>query len=254
MLPLRPKVPRPPTSSILLHCFLFGILLLLLPSPNLLLSPSHPSLALLVLPSAHLQHHFTSPRRSISSLLMTRTSSTTPTTTIFNEPFILHSPSPSSPDPNRRSNSVSSEFALSLGTFETLPASFQPQPSPPTSPNPSPIAYAFPPLAHHSNPQQPHHTSPRKSSRPKTPPVSPGSAARKAKQFFRVTTPVSKQEDKSWKGEPTSAAEAVQARKDKERRKKAEQARPLPYSKKLEIDAFFGEVVSCSFSSLSRVS
>lgn len=41
-----------------------------------------------------------------------------------------------------------------------------------------------------------------------------------------------------------TAKEQKQAKREKDRRKRAEDARPLPYSKKVEIDEFFGMVVS----------
>jgi hypothetical protein len=41
-----------------------------------------------------------------------------------------------------------------------------------------------------------------------------------------------------------TAKEKKQAKREKGRRKRAEEARPLPYSKKVEIDEFFGTAVS----------
>ena len=189
------------------------------------------------------------------------TPSHTPTIiTIFNEP--LPAGQPVSPP---RSGSISSEFNLSLGAFETLPQAYQPQPSPPTSPNPSPITHAFPPLSHRSSRRPSSATSsldrkgsyPREFGAPVSParrksgaaaggggggPTSPGSAPRKAKAFLGVPqspgAPIVKVK--------MSAAQREQAKRDRERRKRAEMMRPLPYAKKVEIDAFFGEVVSPS--------
>lgn len=162
---------------------------------------------------------------------------------------------------SHRSSSVGSDLALSLGTFETLPPSFQLQPSPPCSPNPSPINPTFSPLglshasgvarsayicssSSHTPPRSPlSATSPNSphDSKSKKGPTSPGSAPKKAKEILGVAG-ADRVRLKASSSNKVSTAEIQAVKVAKGRRKQAELARPLPYAKKLEIDAFFGEV------------
>lgn len=181
----------------------------------------------------------------------------TPSAARLLELRLQRSPSTSSAHSGR------SDWALSLGAFETLPIGFQLQPSPPTSPGVSPTTVSFGPGAP-SGPYGRMRTSRLCSTSSLSldryqysPPRTPLAGARRRsytspmRQAAPLRTvavpPTSDAGRKSGQGNPSkrppTAREKDQAKREKERRKMAEQARPLPYAKKVEIEEFLGNLV-----------
>jgi hypothetical protein len=179
----------------------------------------------------------------------------TPSAARLLELRLQRSPSTSSAHSGR------SDWALSLGAFETLPIGYQLQPSPPTSPGVSPTTASFGLAA--SGPYGRARTTRLCStsslsldrfqySPPRTPLAgarrrSYTSPMRQAMPLRTAAPPCLEASGRAGQGNaskgPLPARDKEQVKREKERRKMAEQARPLPYAKKVEIEEFLGNLV-----------
>lgn len=192
----------------------------------------------------------------------------TPSSARLLELRLQRSPSTSSAHSGR------SDWALSLGAFETLPIGYQLQPSPPTSPGVSPTAVNFGSLAsgpygrprttrlystsslsldryQYSPPRTPlagarrrSYTSPMRQALP-TRAAATTHNANNAEAGDRIARDIASKR-------MLTAREKEQAKREKERRRMAEQARPLPYAKKVEIEEFLGNLVRDPSGSLNE--